>query len=69
MALTIEQEQRAFDGIRDRLLVEHRGEVVLFKDGAVAGFFQDHAAAYRAGLKKFGTNALFLVAAVAPMVP
>jgi hypothetical protein len=69
MPLTIQEEQQAFEQVRDRLLTEHRGEFVLFKDGQVVGFFPTHTEAYAAGLEKFGPDAVFLVAQVAAQTP
>src|SRR5713101_4203119 len=63
-AMTLEQEQAAFDAQLPELLKEHRGEFVLFKEGRPAGFFKDHGSAYAAGLQRFGLGVAFSVVAV-----
>ena len=64
---TITQEQAAFDSLRSRLIDEGQGgKYVLFKDGAVQGYFSTSAEAYREGLKRYGTTGVFVVDQVAP---
>lgn len=55
------EEKEAFDELKASLLEEHRDEFVLFKDGKVHGFHANHGDAYDAGIKTFGTDAVFLV--------
>lgn len=62
--LTLEQEQEAFDRQLDSLLVDHAGKFVLFHDGGPVAFFDDETAAYEEALKKFGPDAVFLIARV-----
>lgn len=64
MALTLEQEQAAFDAQLEGLLSLHGGEYVLFKDGHAVGFFATHSLAYSEGIKRFGVDEVFLVAPV-----
>lgn len=64
--MTLQEEQDAFNRQLDRLLQDHRGQFVLFKDGNPVQFFPDHGSAYAAGLDRFGLDAVFLVAPVEP---
>jgi hypothetical protein len=63
-ALTLEEEQVAFEKQLDELLFVHAGKQVLFKNGQPVEFFDDPAKAYEAALRKFGTNEVFLIAPV-----
>jgi len=67
--MTLEEEQRAFEAQLDSLRAGHEGQFVLFKDGAPADFFEGHAAAFRAGIERFGLEAAFLVAEVTKIRP
>jgi hypothetical protein len=67
--LTLEQEQAAFDAQLDTLVREHSGKYALFRDGKVVGLYDDHAAAYEAGLDRFGLDTPFLIAHVAKPQP
>lgn len=42
-------------------LREHEGQYVVMNQGDVAGFFDEYAAALRAGIAKFGVASEFLV--------
>ena len=46
---------------RDKLMAEHPDEYVLFRFGQAHGFYPTHAAAYNAGLDRFGVQEPFLV--------
>jgi hypothetical protein len=67
--LTLQEEQAAFDEQTDALLPTHAGKFVLFKGGRPIEFFDDHVAAYKAGLERFGPDRPFLVAEVAKQIP
>ncbi|MBI4702109.1 MAG: hypothetical protein HY744_13320 [Deltaproteobacteria bacterium] len=62
--MTIEEEQRAFEGQLDQFLGEHPGEFVLFKDGQPVEFFRQFGAAYAAGVARYGLRGVFLVGEV-----
>lgn len=62
--MTLEQEQAAFDAQLEKLLAEHKGEFVLFKDGKPVQFFKRHEDAYAAGLDLYGLDRFFLVAPI-----
>ena len=62
--MTLEQERRAFEALLPELIKEHVNEFVLFDNGAPVGFYRDHAAAYEAGLDRFGLDRPFLVVKV-----
>lgn len=62
--LTLEQEQLAFDAQLDNLMKSHRGQFVLFKNGATVGFYESYEAAYNAGLAQFGLDRPFLISKV-----
>lgn len=69
MALTLQQEQTAFEAQLDELIATHAGEFVLFNDGRPVAFFKAHEAAYREGIERFGPDATFLVAQVKRSAP
>ena len=62
--MDIREEQKAFDEQLVGLLKEHRGEFVIFKDGAPAGFFKSNPEAYAKALELFGLKSVFLIAQV-----
>ncbi len=62
--MTLKEEQAAFEKQLPELIQAHRGKYVLFKDGVPVEFFSDSDSAVRAGLKRFGANAVFLVAPI-----
>jgi hypothetical protein len=64
VSFTIEQEQAAFDQQLPELLKVHAGKFVLFKDGQLVGVYATDEAAYAVGIKRFGPDAVFLVARV-----
>lgn len=59
-------EQAAFDAMREDLLKEHEGDVVLMHGGVILGFFDDLTAAFNKGVARFGINDPFLVSRVEP---
>jgi len=63
--LTLIEEQRAFEEQFESLLASHPGKYVLFKNGKLVGFYDDHETAYKAALEKFGLDAIFLIAPIA----
>jgi len=67
MAVTVQEEQNAFEQQLPELLAEHQGQFVLFKEGRPVEFFADHRTAYEAGLNRFGLDEIFLVAPVEPL--
>jgi len=67
--MTLAEEQAAFDAALNDLLEEHRGEFVLFHEGAPVAFYPDYAAAFEAGLEQFGLDVEFLIGEVAPKSP
>ncbi len=69
MPTHIIEEQRAFDGMRDRLAQGHAGQAVLFKDGDVVEYFADTSAAFEAGVKRYGLQGGFLISAIQPVPP
>lgn len=62
--MTLKEEQAAFEQQLPDLKLRHQGKVVLFKDGSLVAVFDDSDAAFRAGLERFGADAVFLVAPV-----
>ena len=67
--MTLEEERRAFEAQVPELLKEHANEFVLFDGGVAVGFYPDRAAAYEAGLDRFGLDRSFLIARVEPPNP
>lgn len=63
---TLEKEQDAFEAQLDGLLKSHPGKHILFKRGAVIGFFGSLEEANAAGLERFGLEEDFLVAHIRP---
>lgn len=61
---TLEEERSDFERQLPELLRSHRGEFVLFKDGAPVEFFRASVDAFDAGLGRFGKDAIFLVAEI-----
>lgn len=56
------EDQHAFDAMRGKLMAEgHEGKTVLFKNGVVLDYFETETAAYREGLRRFGTENIFLI--------
>jgi hypothetical protein len=68
-AMTLHDEQRAFEQQLDELLKEHRGQYVLFKGGQPVDFFSDNDSAYTAALDRFGIDATYLIARVEKSEP
>ena len=67
--MNLQEEREAFVAQLPALMKEHAGEFVLFDNGSPVGFFSDHAAAYEAGLDRFGLDRPFLIAKVEPPHP
>lgn len=61
-------EQDAFDAALRTLLREHEGEFVVFKDQRPVGFFESFQSAFESALRRFGLDAVFLVAPVSSAV-
>jgi hypothetical protein len=66
VAHTLEDERKAFDSQLDALMKVHKGEFVLFREGASVAFFATNEEAYAEGIKRFGPDAVFLVTRVEP---
>jgi hypothetical protein len=60
----LRQEQNAFEELLPELLEEHRGEYAVFCECKPVGFYQSREIAYRAGLKRWGLDGVFLVSEV-----
>jgi len=60
----LRREQAAFDRQLPELLLEHRGELVVFKDEVPQGFYKTYNDAYRAALDRFGLDDVFLISEV-----
>ena len=54
-------EQKVFESNREEWSGMYRGKFVVIQDEMVAGFFDEYADAFRAGLAKFGLGRSFLV--------
>jgi hypothetical protein len=66
---SLQAEQEAFDKALDALMEEHAGQFVVFKDRKVVGFFPTYLDAYRAGVERFGADAVFLLSEVRVKAP
>lgn len=64
MDATLEREWRSFAKSVDRLLEEHRGQYVLWRDDTAVEFFDTYERALASGLRRFGLDETFLVAEV-----
>jgi len=60
----LQVEQDAFDAALSDLMLDHKGEFVVFKDQKPVGFFKSFQAAYESGLRRFGLDSVFLVSPV-----
>jgi hypothetical protein len=65
----LQREQDAFDAELPRLLPEHPGEFVIFKDKHPVAFFRSFDEAYGEALKRFGLDEIFLITQVAEPSP
>jgi hypothetical protein len=68
-AMTLKQEQEAFDRQLNDLFREHANEFVLFHSGTPVAFYPDEASAYAEALRRFGPDGTFLIAQVAKSEP
>lgn len=60
-ATPLDTELKVFEANRKKWSREYRGKFVVIKDETVAGFFDEYADAFRAGLARFGGGRTFLV--------
>jgi hypothetical protein len=65
----LQQEQDAFDAALPKLLREHRGEFVVFKDRKPVGFYPSYDDAYAMALDRYGHEAVFLISEVVQRIP
>jgi hypothetical protein len=63
------QETLRFRAAFPKLLKEHPGKWVVFKDGKVQSVHENEADAYRAGLEKFGREGGQVIAPVVEQKP
>jgi hypothetical protein len=60
----LQREQDAFDAALPDLLVEHRGQIVIFKDERPVGFYRSFEEAYAQAIRHFGLDTVFLISKV-----
>ena len=65
----LERELSFFEQQRVEWAQLHQGKFVLVFDGREAGFYDDYETAFRAGLRRLGTQGAFLVKQVCAVEP
>jgi len=58
---TLLREKEEFEKHRAELERDHPGQFVLQRDGQIIGFYPTHKEGYADGVRRFGSQAVFLV--------